>query len=323
VHLALSQLRRLAGHQGARQLSVRCLAGRLLSGIDRLIWNLTPPLLRPGARRARHAIARFAPAMRRWDYAPEGWIARARPRGWDVEPVVDAYDGKLPAFREATEGSGPLAISTSPASQTGEATVEHQSTILAFAYALALAGRKSDRVSVLDWGGGLGFYYLLARALLPRDVEIDYHCKELPAICERGRERLPQVHFHDDERCVDRRYDLVLASSALQYSEDWTGLLARLAGAAAGYLYLARMPVVTDSASFVVLQRLYAPGIGAARVGTESLAWVLNRDELIASAERSGMRLVREFASDDRSPIHGGAPAQYVTRGFLLRAALE
>ena len=74
---------------------------------------------------------------------------------------------------------------------------------------------------MLDWGGGLGYYYFLARALLPDGVELDYHCKDMPLICEYGRQALPEITFWDDERCLEHDYDLVLASSSLQYSEAW------------------------------------------------------------------------------------------------------
>ena len=169
-------------------------------------------------------------------------------------------------------------------------------------------------MSVLDWGGGVGLFYLLSRALLPDEVELDYHCKDLPALCSYGREALPQAHFHEDESCLERRYDLVLASSSLQYSENWSEVLQRLAGAAGSYLYLARVPVVLKCPSFVVLQRAYRYGLG-----TEFLSWVFNRDELLEAASRSGTKLVREFVFGEKSAIRG-TPEQDETRGFLFRA---
>src|SRR6266545_2849798 len=43
---------------------------------------------------------------------------------------------------------------------------------MAYGYVLALAAWKKDRVSLLDWGGGLGHYNLISQALLPL-VEIN------------------------------------------------------------------------------------------------------------------------------------------------------
>jgi putative methyltransferase (TIGR04325 family) len=111
-----------------------------------------------------------------------------------------------------------------------------------------------------------------------------------------------------------RSYDLVLASSSLQYSEDWSGVLTRLAGATAGYLFLTRVPVVRTSASFVVRQRVRSYGQGAAY-----LSWVFNESELVGTATVSGVELLREFVFGYRPAVRG-APEQDETRGFLFRA---
>jgi putative methyltransferase (TIGR04325 family) len=135
----------------------------------------------------------------------------------------------------------------------------------------------------------------------------------VPGICSYGRELLPQAHFHADESCLERSYDLVVASSSLQYSERWRDVLAGLARAAGDYLYLARVPVVLRSPSFVVLQRAHRYGLG-----TEFLSWALNRDELMAAASHARLELLREFLFGERSDIRG-SPEQDETRGFLFR----
>jgi putative methyltransferase (TIGR04325 family) len=273
-------------------------------------------LLASAKERARRELGRVVPRFREWEYVPEGW-ARERTdpaiKGWAEEAVVEAYKAKLPAYAEAIAGPGPIGLPTSAAFRDPVPSVKDQNIVLGFAYAVTLASRRLDTVSILDWGGGAGLFSLLARALLPEEVGIDYHCKDLPAICAYGREALPDARFHDDDSCLDRRYDLVVASSSLQYSEQWHDVLARLAGAVEGYLYLARVPVVLRSPSFVVLQRPYRFGFG-----TEFLSWVFNRDELLAAASDSGLELVREFVFGERSDVRG-APEPDETRGFLFR----
>ena len=148
--------------------------------------------------------------------------------------------------------------------------------LVSFAYVVALAARGVERLSVLDWGGGLGHYEALARSTVP-GLELDWHVKETPAVAARGR---PGVTFHTDEQCLsDRSYDLVVASSSLQYEPEWQRLLSLLAGAAGRYLYVARVPVALTAPSFVVIQRPYVHGYD-----TEYLGWVLNRDELVEAA---------------------------------------
>jgi putative methyltransferase (TIGR04325 family) len=249
-------------------------------------------------------------AMPEWEYVPEGW---ARPAsGWDVDSIAAAYREKWPSFLAAVAGSGPLGVNhevpAGVAVPREERDAEH--IVLAFAYVLALAARGRDSLSLLDWGGGPGHYAVLAEALLPQ-VELDYHSRDLPALAALGRELLPRHRFHDDDAVLDRRYDLVVASSSLQYAEDWQPTLARLAAATGEYLYVTRVPVAFTSPSFVLLQR--AQGYG---YETEYLGWVLNRDELVAAA---GLELVREFALPALLPAEGAPESPVQHRGFLFR----
>jgi putative methyltransferase (TIGR04325 family) len=268
-------------------------------------------------RRVRRSLARAVPRKPEWEVVPEGW-ARAEAEvsigGWEAEGVVDAYRAKLPEFARAIEGSGPIGLPTSAAFRGATPGLKDQNAVLAFAYALALASRRRETVSLLDWGGGAGVFCLLGRAVLPAEVELEYHCKDLPALCAYGREVLPGAEFHEDDSCLARRYDLVVASSSLQYSERWRDVLAGLAGATGDYLYLGRVPAVLTSPSFVVLQRAQRYGLG-----TEFLSWVLNRDEVVGAAQAAGLELVREFLFGEKSKIRG-APEQDETRGFLFRA---
>jgi putative methyltransferase (TIGR04325 family) len=273
-------------------------------------------LLSLAKERARRELGRVVPRFREWEYVPDGWEReRADPavKGWDEAAVVEAYRDKLPAYAEAIAGTGPIGLPTSAAFRDAVPNVKDQNIVLGYAYALTLASRRRDTVSILDWGGGAGVFYLLGRALLPDEVAIDYHCRDLPAICAYGREALPEARFHDDDSCLGRRYDLVVASSSLQYSEQWRHVLARLAGAAESYLYLARVPVVLRCPSFVVLQRAYRYGFE-----TEFLSWVFNRGELLSAASDSGLELVRELVYGERSDVRG-APERDETRGFLFR----
>jgi putative methyltransferase (TIGR04325 family) len=288
-----------------------------LDGLKSGLRRITPTSLLGRRRHVQSRVAPEEPSPPEWEYVPEGWGRRDEPdvAGWDVATVLDAYRTKLPEFRKLLEGTDSIAVATSAAFPVGPPTIEHQNQILAFAYALALASRTTDSITVLDWGGGLGYFYFLSRALLPGEVGIEYHCKEVPTLCSYGREALPEIRFHSDDSCLDGRYDFVLASSSLQYSEEWGHVLEGLAGAARRYLFLTRVPVVFSHPSFVVLQRTHAHAFQ-----TEYLSWVLNRDELLEHAKRSGLELVREFLLGDKPPVVG-APEQDETRGFLFRPA--
>jgi putative methyltransferase (TIGR04325 family) len=264
-----------------------------------------------------------------WEYVPEGWERAHKPdegsaAGWDVEDVARAYRKKWPQFLAAVAGSGPLGINHEipegvPVDRYG---ILDQNAILAFAYAVVRAangaavraGSGSSPLSVLDWGGALGHHQVLARHLLP-EVELDYHCRELPAVCAAGRSVHPEVTFHDTDDCLSRRYDLILASNSLQYQQDWQRLLRRLASAADTWLFLTRVPVATGHPSFVVLQR-----VGAYGYATETLGWVFNRDELFRAAGEVGLELEREFLVHPPWEV-AGAPAEVSHAGFLFRVS--
>ena len=112
--------------------------------------------------------------------------------------------------------------------------------------------------------------------------------------------------FHDDESALDRRYDLVVASSSLQYGR---GLAVRCSSGSrrrpSGYLYVARVPVALAAPSFVVIQRPYVHGYD-----TEYLGWVLNRERAARAAPPARARVPprRAFLGRRRAGGSGGPP---------------
>ena len=134
----------------------------------------------------------------------------------------------------------------------------------------------------------------------------------MPALAEYGQQLFPEAHFYsDDEAYAGHQYDLVMASGALQYNEDWRAILPKLVNATGRYLYVTRIPIVRDGASFVVLQRAYQ---------TQYLSWHLNRDEFLQAAAADRLELLREFLINENL-IVDMAPARTFMRGFLFKPA--
>jgi putative methyltransferase (TIGR04325 family) len=186
---------------------------------------------------------------------------------------------------------------------------------MAYGYVLALAARKKDRLSLLDWGGGTGHYKLISEALLPQ-VAIEYHCKDVPLLARAGRELQPSGTFYDnDDDCFARDYDLVVANGSLEYSEDWKSVVGRLAAASRGYLYVGRLPVVHQAGSFTAIQRPSRHGYV-----TEYVSWVLNRQDFLRHVEGLGMILIREILVGE-GPAIRGAPERCEFSSFLLAHA--
>jgi putative methyltransferase (TIGR04325 family) len=166
---------------------------------------------------------------------------------------------------------------------------------------------------VLDWGGAVGHFALVARRLLP-EIAFDFVIKEVPATCRVARELNPDTTFvASDDECFSRRYDVVMANNAVQYEKDWQGLVARLAAAANSWLLITCLPVVSKVPGFVVVQRLHNSGFAG-----EVYSNVVNRDEFVREATRHGLVLERELMSWGPVPYHR-APEDTVGAGFLFR----
>jgi putative methyltransferase (TIGR04325 family) len=283
--------------------------------------QLTPPLLWNSLKRAK---GRFRPGREpdseahveqeppEWEYVPEGW---ARPaKGWDTEAIVAAYRERWPSYVAALAAPRPLGVyhEVVAGESVEENDREAHNMLVSFAYVLARVARGRNRISMLDWGGGLGHYLALSRAVLP-DLQVEYHCRELPAVAAAGRDLFPEAFFYSDDSCLVRRYDLVLASSSLQYSETWQETLQDLAAATHSYLYATRVPLALRVPSFVVLQRAYRYGYE-----TEYLGWVLNRGELLEQAEFAGLSLLREFLLFGQIDAEGAPERPVEHRGFLF-----
>ena len=292
---------------------------------------ITPPIVVIAVKGALRRLGVIAPREGGVPADPDGAAAQEPPEfevvpegfgrevaGWNGGTVADAYAAKWPEWVAALDGSGPLGVYHE--ARAGERLkrddMAAHNMLLSFAYVLARAAHGRDRVSVLDWGGGLGHYAVLGRAVLP-EVELDWHCREVPSVAEAGGRVNPDVTFHTgDDDALDRTYDLVLASSSLQYESDWSGLLRRLAAATGGFLLVTRLPVALEAPSFVVVQRA-----GAYGYGTEYLGWVVSRSELLDAAAAAGLELDRELLLDAwMSPA--GAPEDPIGhRGFLFHPA--
>jgi putative methyltransferase (TIGR04325 family) len=279
-------------------------------GLKKMIKLFVPPVLILAAKRLFAAVSRRKPA---WEYVPEGWqAAQTDPaiKGWNVQSVLDAYISRWPDFVEKLKGTSPFGFS--PESDGRQRTdLSFHNVIMSYSYALSRAAWRKPRITLLDWGGGIGHYYLLSQALLP-DLSIDYTCKDLPLLAEHGQKLFPEAHFTASDDCLNRQYDFVLVSSSLQYAERWQDTLTRLAAATVGYLFVTRLPVIHRLPSYVVVQRPYGFGYN-----TEYLGWCINRSELLACARAAGLELVREFVIEAPPSIHR-APEPCDYWGFLF-----
>jgi hypothetical protein len=170
--------------------------------------------------------------------------------GWNVDAALERYRLPWPGWIHALRGTGMLGVDYTWSVQTYNPDARSVPTdlswahnaVMSYAYVLARLAHGKRRLSVLDWGGGVGQFLPLSRALLP-DLELEYHVKDTPALCSLGRELNPEAFFHEDDSWQARKFDLAISSSAFQFSEDWRGTLEALAGSLSSSCSSAAFPL--------------------------------------------------------------------------------
>jgi len=272
--------------------------------------RILPPVL---VDAVRAVLGRKAALPGRFEVVGPEWptVEDTNP-GWMDSGIAATQAGRWEEFCAACEGPAPLDVAHE-ATEPIPRNMAFHNTYMTFGYVLALAAAGRDRISILDWGGGLGHYAVLSKALLP-ETRIEYHCKDLPAFCDKGSTLLPEATFHADDACLSRTYDLVVASGSLQCSREWQKVAEGLAGATGRYLYITRLPTLLSTPSVVVRQQARIQGFN-----DDLLGWFLNRDDLLGHLQSLGMDLVREFYVDEYPHVEG-ASEQADVRGFLFRA---
>jgi putative methyltransferase (TIGR04325 family) len=252
------------------------------------------------------------PAPPEWEMVPdvdEVWTA---PGGWVHDSILRTQLDKWPDFLRSVEGPKVLGQSHEAAAGTAPDYATHN-TLMSFGYALGRVAARREGVTVLDWGGGLGHYYVYARALFP-DLKLDYVVKDFPGFCEAGRKLLPDAKYISDEaEALSRSYDFVFASSSVPYTRDLYKLIERLCDSAGEWLMITRTPMIENHDDFVVVQRPYMYGYL-----TEYAGWFINRRRLVDFVLARGFCLERQFLIAEEQYVPN-APERGVDAAFLFR----
>ena len=262
----------------------------------RVVKSILPPVLwdigKDVKRRLLSSVDHFA-------FAPDGWATRL-PNGATSEDYWNKFIARERTICEAlisrVQACDPVSVLTGDIKE------------VLFGYVLALVARDKQKVTVLDYGGNLGDYYWLGRALVPA-IELDYHCKELPLVAETGRQITPAVTWHTSDACLDQAYDLVMFSSSLHCLPNWQPVLRRASRSTRVYLLLSDIPTVRSVPAFVVTQRSGS---------MTHLQHQMNRSEIVDTVEGAGLRLIREFEMGPHPPV-ANAPEQSTCVGWLFQ----
>jgi putative methyltransferase (TIGR04325 family) len=272
----------------------------------KLLKDCLPPAILNFVR-TLHPMNKFI----EWEYVPEGWDYPAR--GWDEKSVTLANEKQWNQVKDRLETTRIFGCSHESLNASQRFDLAYHNMIMIFGYALARVSWKKDDISMLDWGGGLGQYYLIAKRLMP-DIKIDYTCKETTEMCECAKKfHTTAVFSNSSDFVLNQKYDFILASSSLHYEKDWKKLINCLAQSTKGHLLVTYQPFVEKSPSFVFIQRPYQYGYK-----TEYLGWCLNKTEFIDEALKAGLYCIQEFIIG-YSPAIKGAPEQNQYMGFLFQ----
>jgi putative methyltransferase (TIGR04325 family) len=239
----------------------------------------------------------------------EVWTAHD---GWVHASILRTQLEKWPDFLRSVEGPKAVGQSHEAAAGTAADYATHN-TIMSFGYALGRVAARREAVSVLDWGGGLGHYYVYARALFP-DLKLDYVIKDFPGFCEAGKRLLPDTQFLSEEsEALSRSYDFVFASSSLPYTRDLYTLVGKLCDSASDWLMITRTPMIEHHDDFVVVQRPHMYGYM-----TEYAGWFINRNRLVDFVVGRGFSLERRFLVAEE-PNVPNSPERAFDCGLLFR----
>lgn len=262
-----------------------------------------------GAETTRDASPPQPPAE--WEAMPNTPELWTETDGWAHQSIADVQRAKWPAFVESIASPRPLGLSHE-APPDAPIDVNVQNMVLTFTHVLGLVAGATGRLSILDWGGGVGHYAAYAHTMRP-DLDVDYTICDLPPLMAAGRDLCHLAQFVDRPEALRARYDLVFASSSIQYERNLYDLIRELCAASKQYLFVTRSPFVEEHDDFVVVQRPYMHGYQ-----TEYAAWFINRHRFISFVEENGFRLEREFLLAER-PFVPNAPEQCRYCGFLFK----
>ena len=136
-------------------------------------------------------------------------------------------------------------------------------TILGIAWGI---GYKS--IKVIDFGGGGGQHYQIARHILGDSVNIQWGVVETEAMCQAAEkitnEQLRYFNHVQNAKNSLGTVDMVFASSSLQYCPDPVEALQSIIDISAKYIFITRTPFNSGSEKLVSIQssRLSANGPG-------------------------------------------------------------
>lgn len=124
---------------------------------------------------------------------------------------------------------------------------------------VALAGKTTPTLNVLDFGGAAGLHYIQAKQLLPSTTQFNWHVVETPTMVAKAQaiHKGSEIRFFPSAKKAAATgvvYDLVHANGSLQYTADPFLCLAELVALNAKAIFISRTPFSDFEKKIVMIQ---------------------------------------------------------------------
>lgn len=254
--------------------------------------------------------------MTDWSRVVRGWVPpvlftayeRYKAGGRPAAPWAGVYDrfSDVPASGQPFDGTlwpamaGAAVTRAAAARSAAWSMSAGDHAVLSIVAALTLEAENA--CTILDYGGGSGDAFEHVLGTVADTSMLRYHVIERPAVAAVGEHLWAadaRVRFHTDLPTLAPH--IVYVSSALQYVEDYRGLLQQLARYAARFVLLAKLSAGRFP-TYATAQRNLD--------GASIPYWFINGDEIIAILDGAGYRLVFKSALD-REYDQANFPAHY------------
>ncbi len=202
-------------------------------------------------------------------------------KGFDEAPVIGEGFKSQRWVNQSLEKVTSL-IEQARSSASVPSTVVHRDNLLPFLASLLSHG--SEKISILDFGGGLGATFVSVSQSVDPKKGFEYHIVDLDTICELGTEIFKnddRISFHSSLPDNLPAVDIVHIESALQYVEEWKEVLGRLAGYNAEYFLFTNLSA-GDIPTYATTQQYYESRIPY---------WFFNLDEVVTAVTKLGYSL--------------------------------
>lgn len=109
---------------------------------------------------------------------------------------------------------------------------------------------ENKTLNVLDFGGGGGYHYFIARLILDKNIKIKWKIVETSSMVNAGNEIAnDELSFYETIEAAKKdtpKFDLVLASSSLQYLSNQFEIIKELIDLESKYIFITRTPFSLD-----------------------------------------------------------------------------